>query len=402
MNERISYLEKQFRDAYMEYYYHLHRNPELSYQEKETHGYVTDILRTLPFSEVRTNVGGYGAVALLTGGRSGPVVAIRADMDALDIQETTGVSFASTKDGIMHACGHDAHTAILLGTAHVLCAMKDELAGSVKFIFQPAEEQTPRGGAQGMIEDGVLENPKVDAIIGLHVQSSFRVGEIGAQNGPVSASSDHIKIKITGSSAHASRPHEGTDAILVASAIVTALQSIISRNVDPRDTAVITIGVFHGGTRYNIIAPEVLLDGTVRTFNPEVTAKMPTLIKRVAENTAASFGAVAEVEYMKGYPSTINDPVVARTCRAAIVDVVGNDGLLPVKPVPAGGEDFSFFALEVPGAFAWLGCRAEDVAAGEATPHHNSNFLPDPKALNIGVRYLATATMKLLTEFRRA
>lgn len=401
MSVRIEQLEQKFRETYMKYYYHLHRNPELSYHEKETASYVAVILRSLPFDEVKTAIGGYGVIALLKGDKPGSVVALRADMDALSIQETTGVDFASVIPGVMHACGHDAHTAMLLGVAHVLCSMRDQIAGTLKFIFQPAEEMTPRGGALGMIEKGALKNPDVDAIIGIHVWPSHRTGEIGAQDGVVSAASDHLKIKISGKSAHASMPHEGADAIVAAAAVVSALQNIVSRCVDPRDTAVVTIGTIEGGSRYNIIPEEASLEGTVRTFKPSVTEMMPKWIERTAVNTAKAFGTVAEVSYESGYPTTVNNPNVAKTCREAIIATVGEQGLLPAQAVPASGEDFSFFAREIPAAFAWLGCRPVGAAPAETPALHNASFLPDPEALPLGVRYLATAAVSLLAQLKK-
>lgn len=394
-------IEQRNRDTYMEYYYHLHKNPEPSYEEKETAEYIALKLKELPLDEVKTGVGGHGVTALLKGGKPGPVIALRADIDALNVQEATGAAFESTKPGIMHACGHDAHTAILLGTARVLCEMKNQLAGTVKFIFQPSEEMTPRGGALGMIEDGALKNPNVDAMIALHVWPQFKTGEIGVQDGIVSAASDHIKITIKGKSAHASMPHEGTDAILAASTVASSLQSIVSRNIDPRETAVVTIGVIRGGARYNVIADEVFLEGTVRTFNPAVTRVMPEMIRRVAENTAAAFGARADIEYESGYPSVVNDPGVSEICRKAVAEIVGKEGLLPVQLVPAAGEDFSFFAREVPAAFAWLGCRREGASAQDAPPLHNAGFLPDPQALPLGVKYFVASVLKLLEEYRK-
>lgn len=396
---RVEALERKFREVYFEYYRHFHENPEPSYQEKETASYIHRKLKPLPFEEIKTGVGGCGVTALLRGEKPGPVIALRADMDALNVTEATGAPFASKNPGIMHACGHDAHMAMLLGAAHVLCEMKPELAGTVKFIFQPSEEMTPRGGAPGMIEEGVLENPRVDAILAMHVWPDYQTGEIGAQDGVVSAASDRLKIKITGKSAHASMPHQGIDAIVAAAGVISSLQSVISRSVDPREAAVVTIGLIRGGARYNVVAEEVLLDGTVRTFNPEVTKKMPGLIERTAAGAASAFGAAAAVKYESGYPSVLNAPQVSAICREAIIDVAGEKGLLPVQKVPAAGEDFSFFAREVPAAFAWLGCRPEGVAPEEMPPLHNDKFLPDPNALPLGVRYVTTAALALLAEF---
>lgn len=397
--EAIARHEAEFRDTYMEYYRHLHKNPEPSYHEEKTARFAADKLRALPLEDIKTGVGGHGVTALLRGRAPGPVIALRADMDALNVTENTGADFASLNPGVMHACGHDAHAAMLLGAALTLCSVRERLAGTIKFIFQPSEEMTPRGGALGMIEDGALENPKVDAIIGIHVWPAYKTGEIGAQDGVVSAASDHLKIKITGKSAHASMPHEGTDAIVAAAATVTALQNIISRRVDPRDTAVITIGTISGGTRYNVIAEEAFLEGTVRTFAPAVTKMMPEWISAAAVNAARSCGAGAEVDYESGYPSVVNDPAVSKICRKAIVDIVGERGLLPIQGVPASGEDFSFFARNVPASFAWLGCRPDGVAPEDMPPLHNAKFLPDPKALPLGVRYLSAAAIRLLEAY---
>lgn len=393
-------LERKFRDCYFEYYRHFHRHPEPSREEKETAAFILDRLRAMPLEQIKTGVGGHGLTALLRGKRGGPVIALRADMDALNVPEATGEPFASVNPGVMHACGHDAHMAILLGAARVLCEMADELPGSVKFIFQPSEEMTPRGGAPDMIEAGALEDPRVDAIIALHVWPDYETGRIGAQDGVVSAASDRLHIRVKGRSAHASMPHLGTDAILAASAVVTSLQSIVSRSIDPREAAVVSIGTIRGGTRYNVLPEETLLDGTVRTFNPEVTARMPELIRRTARGAAEAFGAEAEVSYEFGYPSVNNDPRASRICREAIVEVAGEEGLLPVQRVPAAGEDFSFFARERPASFAWLGCRAPGVSESETPPLHNAAFLPDPDALPIGVQYLATAAIMLMEEYR--
>lgn len=395
----IEQLELSFRDTYMQYYYHFHKNPEPSYLEEKTAGYVAEKIHSMPFDDIKTGVGGYGVTALLRGTRPGPVIAVRADMDAMNIKEATGAGFASATPGVMHACGHDSHTAMLLGAAHVLSSLKNELPGAVKFIFQPSEEMTPLGGALCMIRDKVLEAPKVDAIIGIHVWPAHETGQIGSQEGVVSAASDRVKIRIKGQAAHASMPHEGTDAIVAAASVITALQNIISRDIDPRDTVAITIGTIQGGARHNILPEEVLLEGTVRTFDPAVAEIMPKYIERTVVNTARAAGAEAEIEYKRVYPPVVNDPAVSKICRDAITEIVGKKGLLPVQGVPANSEDFSFFARQLPAAFAWLGCRPVGVAPQNMPPLHNSKFLPDPKVLPIGVKYLSAAVIKLLSEF---
>lgn len=397
---RIKELEKQFRDVYMECYYHIHQNPEVGDQEAETSAYVLQKLREMGVEDIRTNVGGgYGITALIRGGKPGPVVGIRADMDALEVTEKTDCPFASKNSGVMHACGHDAHTAMQLGAARVLCGIKDELPGTVKLIFQPAEEKSPHGGARFMIEGGALEDPVVDAMLGLHVRPHFTTGQFAIQDGILSACSDRLKIKVIGKSAHAAMPHFGTDAIVAAGAVIGGLQSIISRNVNPDDAAVITLGLINGGARYNVIPDEVVLEGTVRTFNPAVTQSMPKLISRVAQGTAAAYGASAEVSYTSGYPSMENDPEVTDICRDALVDLLGKEALLPRQGRDPGGEDFAFFSLKVPSSYAFLGCRPPGVALQDQAPLHSSKFLPDPKALPLGVQYLATAAFKVLSGF---
>lgn len=396
MNEQIRQLEMKYRDKVMEFYRHIHSHPELSYQEEQTAAYVYSVLKDLPLDEIHRNVGGHGVTALLKGTRPGPCVGVRADMDALSITENTGCPFASQNPGVMHACGHDSHTSILLGAVHVLCQLKDQIRGSVKFIFQPSEEMTPTGGAPGMIRDGVLENPRVDAIIGLHVWPTLATGTIGLQAGAVSAASDHLRATIRGKASHGSMPDMGIDAIVAASAVVLSLQPIISRNLCPRNTAVITIGTIKGGDRYNIIPDRVDLDGTVRSFDENDHKKLPQWIKRAIDNTAAAYGCTAEINYQVGYPSTMNHPKIVEIGRGVIRDVLGEAGVLPDLPVPATGEDFSFYTLKVPAAFAWLGCRPDGVTPENMPALHNDKFLPDPKCFPYGVQYLSAMALKLL------
>lgn len=384
----------------MGFYRHLHQNPEPSYQEAKTAAFVAEILRTLPLDEVHEHVGGHGVVAVLKGTRPGPVIALRADMDALNITENTGCPFASQNCGVMHACGHDAHTTILLAVIHVLCEMKDQIKGTLKFIFQPSEEMTPTGGAPGMIRDGVLENPKVDAIIGLHVWPTLPTGKIGLQAGAVSAASDHLKITIHGKASHGSMPEMGADAIVSGAAVVTALQSIISRSISPREAAVITLGTVKGGSRYNIVPDRVDFDGTVRSFNEEIHKKLPLLIHRTVEGTSAAYGTTCDIDYQVGYPSAINDSRIVEIGRQAIAEAVGVEALTGILPVQPIGEDFAFYSLKVPAAFAWLGCRPENIAAETMPALHNDKFMPDPNCFPLGVCYTAAAALKLLdTQF---
>lgn len=395
MIELIANLEERFREKYFSYRMEIHRNPELSYHEERTASLVADVLKGLGM-EVHTGVGGHGVVGILKGKGPGRCVGLRADMDALSIQENTGLPWSSENDGVMHACGHDAHTAVLLGAANVLSEMTDRFDGTIKFVFQPAEENSPTGGAPFMIKDGVLDNPKVDAMLGLHVWPTLKTGTIGLQTGAVSAASDRLGIVVHGKACHASMPDMGVDAVVVGSAVVMALQTILSRSVGASDRAVLTLGTVKGGDRYNIVADKVTYDGTVRTFDPTVRKTMERLIKRTAEGVAQSLGGMAEVNYSHGYPSAINDPEVTSVAQRAVVEVLGEEGLLLDLPVHPGGEDFAFFAEKVPSAFAWLGCCPEDVDFEDMPPLHNEKFLPDERALPIGVLFMVAGALEML------
>ena len=329
----------------------LHRHPELGYEEHETAARIVSQLQDVPGIELRTGVAGTGVVATLGAERTGACVALRADMDALPIEELGDHAHRSTVPGKMHACGHDGHVTCLVGAARVLAQLGDELEGSVKFLFQPAEE----GGAGGrrMCEEGVLDDPPVRAIFGLHGWPSQPQGEIGVRSGAMLASSDRLRIAVHGTGAHAAFPHQGIDTVLVAAHVVLALQSIAARNTDPLDSVVVTVAQVHGGTADNIIPSEVRLSGTVRTLNSETRRLTFERIKRVAAETARAYGATAEVTLEDGYPVLENNPdatdYVRRVATAAI-------GTVPVEIRPVmGGEDFAFYAQRVPASFFTLG-----------------------------------------------
>ncbi|PIE53922.1 MAG: peptidase M20 [Dethiosulfovibrio peptidovorans] len=393
--ERVRQLEKKYRKLYMSYRETIHRHPELSYHEERTAALVANVLKDIPI-EVRTGVGGHGVVGVLRGRGDGPVVGLRADMDALSIQEKTDVPWRSEVDGVMHACGHDTHTAMLLGVAHVLADLAEQFDGTVVFLFQPAEESAPTGGAPYMIADGALNDPKVDVVLGLHVWPTLKTGTIGLQPGAVSAASDRLRITVHGKASHASMPNLGTDAVVAGSAMVMALQTIVSRNISGTQAAVLTLGTVSGGDRYNIVADKVTYDGTVRTFDPAVRADMDRLIHRVAEGTCLSLGARCEVDYQYGYPSTMNDPQVTARAQEVVSVLLGEENLLSGLPVHPGGEDFAFFAEKVPSAFAWLGCCPRDVPLSDMPPIHNDRFLPDPEALPLGVAYLSAGALEFM------
>lgn len=394
--DRIESAARRYAEKVVEWRRTIHRAPELSQHEERTAALVAEVLSGLGL-EVRPRVGGHGVVGLLRGGRGGGrTVALRADMDALPMREETGLPYASQVDGVMHACGHDTHTAMLLGAACVLSELKDELGGNVKFIFQPAEELNPTGGAPGMIADGVLETPRVDALFALHVWPGYETGRIAVKSGPQMGASDRIYLTVEGRTAHGSAPHQGVDAIMIAAQVVSGLQSIVSRTVAPLDAAVVTIGTIRGGYRYNVIADRVELEGTVRTLDPGTQDALPGLIERTASGIARALGGDCTVRYVKGYPPTVNDPELFRLAAASIRGSLGEACLVELEKPDLGGEDFSFFARERPGLMAWLGCRPVGVPREEMAVLHNTRFAPDEGCFPYGVRFLASCAADFL------
>ena len=383
----------------------IHANPELSNREFRTAALVADHLRALGL-EVRTEVAHTGVVGFLEGGKPGPVVALRADMDALPVTEMVDLPFASKvrttyngmEVGVMHACGHDNHVAILMGVASVLTTMKEDLPGSVKFIFQPAEEGAPageEGGADLMLREGAFENPRPEVIFGLHVWPN-RVGEISYLPGPFMASSDAMRIKVTGRQTHGAVPWGGVDPIVVASQIVLGLQTIASRQLDVTATpSIITIGTFHGGVRSNIIPDEVELSGTIRTFLPEVRRDIERRIRHTVEHIASSAGATAEVEIDYGYPVTVNDPELTMQMLPSLERV--SDSVKQTAKI-TGAEDFSYFANEVPGLFVFLGVAPPDADLATVPRNHSPYFFADEAALLTGVRALASLAVDYMVQ----
>ena len=372
----------------------IHAHPELSQHEERTSELVAGVLESLGL-EVRRNVGGFGVVGLLRGNGS-RTVGLRADMDALPLKEATGLEYASQTEGVMHACGHDTHTAMLLGTACVLSDMREELSGNVKFIFQPAEELNPTGGAPGMIRDGVLTDPDVNAMFALHVWPAYETGKIAVRPGALMAASDRVYLTVHGKTAHGSRPDQGVDAIVAASHVITGLQGIISRNVSPLDSAVLTIGTIHGGARYNVIPDTVELEGTVRTLNPDVQDRMPELISRVAGGIAEAFGASCEVRYVKGYPPMMNDAELAGLACDSVRARLGDDALIVPDSPDLTAEDFAFFARKVPAVMAWLGCRPHNVSVNDMPMLHNTRFCPDEECFKYGIEYFVNCVRDFL------
>lgn len=395
MQTELKAITAQRLERIMDLRCRIHKNPELSNEESATAELVASVLKETGM-KVITGVGGHGVIGVLKGAGEGPCIALRADMDALPMEEKTGHPCASQVKGVMHACGHDVHTSVLLGAALVLSEVKDRFNGTVKFVFQPAEEFNPTGGAPGMIDGGVLQNPDVDAIIGLHVWPSLQTGTAGTKEGALMGASDRLFLTVKGRGAHGSEPDNGVDAIAIASQIITALQTIVSRNVSPLDAAVVTIGTIKGGDRYNVIAEEVVLEGTVRTVNPETQEKMPGRIEAIAGGIARGMGGDCEMRYIRGYPPLMNDPALTKRVFSTLGKVIGEENIVYVEKPALGGEDFAFFTRKVPGCFLWLGCRPEGVAKEDMAPLHNNRFLPDEKAIPIGVEVLVNCAMDFL------
>lgn len=366
---------------------YIHINPELGNHEYETAKLVASKLMSLGL-EVKTGIAKTGVVALLQGSQQGFTVGIRADMDALPIQELTDVHYKSLNPGVMHACGHDIHTSIALGTAMVLSTLKDKIKGNIKFIFQPAEEGTPpgeEGGAYLMIKEGALENPPVGAIFGLHVWPEGNVGEIHFSPGPIMASSDWFEIIIKGKSSHTARPQEGIDAIALASQIVLSIQSIISRAIDTTDPAVIIIGKIEGGTRSNIIAEDVRLEGTVRTLSESNRAKIKKLMENIVKGITHSFGADYIFNYKKGSPSVYNHPELAKVMYPTLISLLGENNVKKLKPQMVS-EDFSLYCQEIPGFFFFLGVKPPYKKS--IAPLHSPYFNPDERSIPIGIKIM--------------
>ena len=384
----------------------LHEHPELGNEENRTAALIAAQLKALGM-EVQTGVGRTGVVGLLKGGKPGPVVALRADMDGLPITESTGLPFASTVKttylgqpvGVMHACGHDTHVAMLLGAAEVLSQLKKDLPGTVKFIFQPAEEGSLPGvvgGAKLMVQEGVLENPKVDAIFGLHIWASAPVGQLQYRPRGEMASSDRFTVKVIGKGAHGAKPWSSIDPVVTAAEIITALQTIVSRQVDlTQDAAVVTVGTVQAGVRYNIIPPDATLSGTIRAFSPETQQRIWAAIKRTAEGIAAANGATAEVGIEPYVPVTFNDPALTARMLPTLQNVAGTKNVVEIKAV-TGAEDFACYQEKIPGLFVFLGGTTPGTDFSTVADHHTAGFKVDESAFPLGVKTLATLAVDYL------
>lgn len=374
----------------------IHMNPELSNREYETAKLVASKLSSLGL-EVRTGVAKTGVVGLLRGVQPGPTIAIRADMDALPIQEHNTFPYRSLNTGVMHACGHDIHTAIALGTAMVLNSIKDRIRGNIKFIFQPAEEGAPageEGGASLMIREGVLENPAVRAVFALHVWPDLEVGKIGYNSGYFMASSDNFTITIKGKSAHGARPHEGVDAIVVAAEVVTGLQTYFKRALDPSEPMVLSIGKIQGGNRSNIIADRVVMEGTVRTIDEHTRNRVPLMMENFIRGITQSYGASYSFEYDNLVPALYNHPEFVQVVLPGLVSAVGEQNLVQVKPLMVA-EDFAFFSEKIPAFMFLLGVKTP---GQPSAPLHSPNFNPDEKAIPVGIRAMCHLVLNSLEQ----
>lgn len=358
---------------------HLHRHPEVSYTEQETSAFVASHLETMGW-RVRAGVGGHGVIADLDGAQTGRRIALRADMDALPIQDLKKTEYASTVPGVMHACGHDGHTSALLGAAELLAKTKTEWNGSVRLLFQPAEELPP-GGAQAMIKEGALEG--VDEIYGIHLWSQFPAGTVHTAPGPLMAASDEFTIRIQGKGGHGGLPHQAIDAVAIGAHFVVNVQSIVSRNTDPILPNVVSVGSFHSGTTFNVIASECKMQGTVRTMTPETRIFIKDRLKEVLDSTCHMFGATSQMDYVFGYPPVVNHALATERVMQLARDRFGDAAVFPCQPLMAG-EDFSYYLERIPGCFIFVGAGNETIHA----PHHHPLFDLDESSLETSVKLL--------------
>lgn len=361
----------------------LHQFPEISLQEKNTSEILLRELKKIDGIQIRENVAGYGIIADFYGEKPGKLIALRADMDALQIEEKNDVEWKSKNLGVMHACGHDNHMTMVLGAALLLNKNKSKFSGGVRLIFQPAEELSPNGGAKDMIKAGVLEN--VDMILGMHVWPDLPLGKIGLKSGALMAASDHFTINIKGKSSHAAKPNEGIDALVAGAQFINQCQTIVSRNTDPMQSIVITIGKMNSGTRYNIVAEECILEGTCRTFSPNIRDLAEKRLETILKGVCISSGCSGTLNYERGYSAVINNEKIIKYIRTTIEDKFKKDDIVNVEPCMTA-EDFSHYLLEKPGALLWIGTTKE----GETKyPLHSSYYSPNEEVLWKGSALLA-------------
>ena len=381
-------ITKKYKDYIIEKRRYFHMNPEPSFNEYDTSKVVQEELTKIgiPF-EIFAKT---GIIATIKGKNPGKTVLLRADMDALEVCEKNNVSYKSQKEGLMHACGHDGHIAMLLGAAHVLNEIKNDISGEIKLFFQPAEEIAK--GAKAVIEESKITD-SIDAAFAIHLWQGVPVGKISLESGARMAAADLFSIKVKGKSGHGSMPHETIDAVVVASAIVMNLQHLVSRNTNPLDTLVVTVGKLTAGTRHNIIAGEALLEGTIRSFSDEVWKKIPEQIERVVKNTAAAYNAEAEIDLVRATPPLVNNQDISDILKASAEKLYGEEVVTKYEKTP-GGEDFAYFTQAVPGALAFVGIRNDE--KGINSPHHNETFDMDEEALEMGANLYAQFAIDFL------
>lgn len=370
----------------------IHQNPELSFKEFETTALIVEELQDNGLEVVQWD-DFTGAVGLLRGSKPGPTIGLRADIDALPIQEETDVPYKSKNPGVMHACAHDAHAAILLAVAKLLSKEKDKLAGNVKFIFQPAEE-TPPGGALTLIEKGVLENPDVDMMFSLHHATENKSGEIGVHYGQFLAAADQFILTLTCKGGGGSAPHKGVDGIQIAAEIILALQVMMTRQVDPVLSALISFGTINAGTKFNILADKVVMTGTCRSLDPSISQRFPNMILKVAQGIASTYDAKVDLQYDHGYPALVNDNKATAIIESAAIEVIGAEHVKTATAIMAG-DDLAYFFQKVPGSYIWLGITPE---TGVIAPAHTAKFDIDEKALATGVAVMYNTVHKALKE----
>ena len=386
---KIRELVEKYEDQIITWRREFHENPELSGEEIRTSERVCEELKKVNIKIKR--IGKTGVLGILEGNKLGRTVALRADMDALPIEEANNIPYKSKNKGVMHACGHDGHIAMLLGAAKLLSQMRDKIKGTVKFIFQPAEESAQ--GASMMIKGGAIEG--VDAILGIHLWADLAVGKVSVDSGPRMASTDMFKITIKGKGGHGSMPHQGVDAILAGSAVAIDLQSIVSREINSLDPVVLSIGKFYGGERWNILCDKVLMEGTTRCFNNQVRDNFPVMIERVTKKTAEAYRAEGELEYILLTPPLINSLEMSKIALESLNKNFEKESVVELEKV-MGGEDFAFFAQEVPSVFAFVGARNEKKGANY--PHHHRKFNIDEDALIIGTSLYSQFALDFLNK----
>ncbi len=383
-DDKINDLVNRYENEIIEIRRDLHRHPEVSGKEERTSAVVAEYLSKLGI-EVQRCQKNFGVIGRLKGGKPGPTVALRADMDALPMLEKTGLPFASEIEGVMHACGHDIHTAVLLGTAAVLSALQEDLEGSVVFIFQPSEEFFP-GGALGMIDEGALDNPKPDAIFALHT-SPLPCGRIAIIPGPIIGSVSTLSLRIFGKGGHFSSPHMAVDPIVVASHVVVALNSMMTRRVDPLDSAVLTFGMIQGGTRDNIIGEMVVLRGNIGSLDESLCKFLMEELETTVKGITSAMGAAYKLKYIHGYPTTRNENRNADYVKTIASGVLGEQNVMPCRPM-LGGEDMSYFLEKSPGAMFFLGVHPSDSDAPPVA-NHDPRFNPDEKSISVGMKMMS-------------